>query len=175
MKKNNNSKTEIIRENKILEFKNPEEIIFPQICVVCGKNTTNYSFRSFFGTLYSEDRKKTDYKIKFPLCKKCKIKASPKKLNSIHLCLLFSIPIFFGIFFGILIYMYSRAILMSIFVFILILTGWYLVFRKLRELKFDLDELFEVSANSNEKTVVFKIHNGTFRDYIYKINSGEEN
>ncbi|MFX1527959.1 MAG: hypothetical protein ACFFB4_10350 [Promethearchaeota archaeon] len=149
-------------------------MIFPAICIACGKHTTISLKHYLFGNYTPSKDYKNDYTIALPVCEKCKQYIEMKKglaSKSGKFFLLFSL---LGITLSILLYYFLNAIYFSIGVLVISILFPYLNHHRKMRVKIKLYDIVKTNLDSNTNTIKFSFINESYAQYLNELNSKEE-
>ena len=152
---------------KKLKFKGIDEVYFPKNCMICGEETENRIENTNLGSFTSTKEYKKDYKIKLPVCNRCDENINLKAgKNGVILFMGFIL----GISLGILIFYLTYTILLSIAVFIVLVTFPYLSYRTKIKPRIKLSDFMQMKVIPNEELVLFSFKDKQYANYVYTIN-----
>ncbi len=66
------------KTNNLVKFKGIEELYFPSVCVVCGKDTENRVKKNHYGSYYGIKDTRKDYFFNIPVCEDCEANVNLK-------------------------------------------------------------------------------------------------
>ncbi len=157
---------------KDLEFNNYEDITFPGICIVCGKDTKSILKRAYFGKLYDPSDEKRNHFFTLPVCSKCKEAMVLDKDDERRLknkVIGFSV---LGAALAILNYFLTYSIVFSITIFALFFLIRYADFysKYKSKHKIELENYIKIDITDYGRKIKILIKNQEYAKYIHYLN-----
>jgi len=154
-----------------IEFKDVNELIFPKICLICGKNTESTYQKTLYSKFIPEKSFRNNYFLSLPICKECLGKIRIKSgFQNMWIKLL---PVFgiVGIIIMSIIILSTYSILMGIsasFIFFIIPILFYQ--RAVKD-KIKLDKFFKLNLVQGEQDILkISILNKNYASFLKKTN-----
>jgi hypothetical protein len=156
---------------KSVEFKETDEILFPDLCVICGKKTESRLERKIYGKFINNRSYKSNYHISLPICSNCKHKVNIKSgIDNIFakLAILFSISGGMG---GIIVGIYTYSIILAITIPILsFLISFFFYWKSIKK-RIKLDTYCKIELMvGQEDTIKFSFRNIEYAKFIEDAN-----
>lgn len=143
-----------IEESKTVELKEPIEILFPDICIICGKRTSSRLEKRIIGEFIENKSYRYNYHFKFPICNACntRIRINTGISNIFMKILILSTIIgsIVGLILGLLTYSIAMAIAIPTFSFIFPL---FFYFRSIKN-KLNLNYYFKIDLISGSEDII---------------------
>jgi len=159
------------RNLKTIEFKETDEILFPDVCIICGKTTDSRVQKRLYGKFIFEKPYKKNYNFSLPICSDCKIRLKIKSgINNIFGKLLI-IGVIIGIISGIILGVYTYSIGMALTIpIILFLIPLFFYWKSTKE-RLNLDKYFKIQLMvGQEDTIRISFLNSEYAEFIKKTN-----
>jgi len=161
-------------EDKIVNFQNPEEIIFPKICVVCGATSEHHYEKTIVSRFNTYRDYKEDYSFNIPVCLDCSTNLKIKTGMSSKSGKLLLISSLLGIVLAISLYFVFYSIWLSVSLVALTIVLPYLNYKAKMKKRIRLGDYLKINLNENNQSLTFNFFNLNYARYIREINSIEE-
>lgn len=161
-------------EDKIVNFQNPKEILFPKICIICGATGEYQHKKTIFGTFESNKDYKEDYFLNIPVCFDCStnLKMDTGYYSKSGKLLLASSLI--GLILAISLYFVIYSIMLSISLITISIVLPYLNYIAKMKKKIKLNDLLNIKLGEDKKSLTFDFFNANYANYINELNSKKE-
>ena len=167
-------KTQSPVEDKIVNFQNPKDILFPKICVICGA-TAEYQYKKIiFGTFESNKDYKEDYSLNIPVCFDCSTNLKMDTGYSSKSGKLLLTSSLIGLILAISLYFVIYSILLSISLITISIVLPYLNYNAKMKKKIRLNDFLNIKLGEDKKSLTFDFFNANYANYINEINSKKE-
>jgi hypothetical protein len=156
---------------KTVEFKERDEILFPDMCIICGKTTDSRFEKRLYGKFVFEKPYKKNYNFSLPICSECKRRLKIKSgLNNIFGKLIV-ISVVIAIISGIILGVFTHSIIMPITILIIsFLIPLFFYWRSTKD-KLKLDNYFKIQlVPGQEDTIRLSFLNSEYTEFIKKTN-----
>ena len=158
---------------KDIEFHNFEDISFPTICLLCGKETKSHIIKEFYGRLYDAHDFKKNHLFAIPVCSKCKgILAKDKTgenkaKNKVVWLSLVGVGLAVGNFF------LTYSLFFSIFIVALFFLIPFSEFRiKYKsEHRIELEDYLKIEITKYGNSIKLKFKNKDYARFVHDLNS----
>ncbi len=139
---------------KLVEFKETDEILFPDVCIICGKTTDSRVQKRLYGKFVFEKSYKKNYNFSLPICSNCKNRLKIKSgFNNIFEKLLI-ISVIIGIISGIILGIYTYSIGMALAIpVICFLVPFFFYWRSTKD-KLKLDNYFKIELINGQIDII---------------------
>lgn len=159
---------------KEVNFIDPKEILFPKICIACGKIAEHQYKKTILGTYKVDKDYKLDYSLSLPICFECseKLKMATGYSSKSGKLLFFSTLI--GLPLGISLYFvfYSLFLCMSLIAISIVLP--FLNYKAKMRTKIKIDDFIKIRLDDNKKLLTFDFVNANYANFINELNLKEE-
>ncbi|MBD3194157.1 MAG: hypothetical protein GF317_03820 [Candidatus Lokiarchaeota archaeon] len=162
------------KDNKFetINFKDIDKLIFPKVCLKCGKNTESTYQKMLYGKFIPEKSFRNNYLISLPICLECKdnLKIKTGFQNKwIKSLLLFSIV---GIIFMMIILLNTYSILMGISILIITILIPIILYQRSIKNKVRLDQFFRMNLVEGKQDIIeITLLNNNYVNFLKKVNS----
>ena len=163
-KKNNEI---LIEDLTSIEFGERDEILFPDVCIICGKRTESRIEVRKIGKFSSNKSFRNNYYFKFPICDECKLRLKIKTgFDNIIIKLLILITII-GAIVGLILGLLTHSIVMALTIPLSsFLIPFFLYLRSIKD-KLHIDDYFNIEIIPGEDEIIrFSFLNSQYAKFI---------
>ena len=157
----------LFNENSV-EFYEAKDICFPNICIICGKETKKKFKKSIKGTVNSVESQYKIHHFDLPICNKCqnflKIDFNPSSKVLITSTVV-------GCIASILIGIFTYSILFAIVLASLSFLIPYFNYRIKKKNKLRIENFIKFQIVNNDKKIIITFINENYAEYVMKVNS----
>ncbi len=156
---------------KTIEIEEPNEILFPKMCLICGQTTESKFNKKLQGSSISDKSYRNMYHFSLPICISCQRKMNLKT----GITTKYGISILFSILSGLIaatliIYFISSYVMGFAILGLLIAISTIYYLKKTKD-KIKLDEYLKIIVRSDEKdTIELAFKNNEYSQFIERIN-----
>ena len=161
-------------EVKIVNFIDPKEILFPKICIACGK-VAEHQYKKIILGMFKADRDyKQNYSLNLPICFECSenLKMPTGYSSKSGKLLFFSTLI--GLPLGISLYFVFYSLFLSISLIAISIVLPFLNYKVKMRKKIKLDDFIKIRLDDNKKLLTFNFFNANYANFIRELNLKKE-
>lgn len=169
MEKHNSFKSKI--SSKTIELEDPNEILFPKMCLICGQTTGSKFKKKVYGSFTNRKSYKNNYNFSLPICISCQRKMKIKTGITTKYGIPILISMIIGLIFsGIIIY-YISSYIMGLSVATLLITISIIYYLRKTMEKIKLDDYLKINIKQDVKdTIILTFRNNEYSQFIERIN-----
>ncbi len=160
-----------IYNKKTLEFEDPEKILFPNLCLICGQPTDTKFSKTIHGRFTTKKSYRNNYLFSLPICISCqgKIEINTGLASKYGIIFINSIIISM-IFAGIIIFLFTSYIMGLAGAILIISISVILYIKKTRD-KIKLEDFIEIKIEEDIKDkIILTFKNTGYYASIEKLN-----
>lgn len=161
-------------KSNTLEFQVSRDILFPKICIICGTNTEKKYNKTIYGANIATKDYTEDYILNIPVCINCTKNIDMKTGISSKSGKLILISSLFGLFIGIILYILTYSIFLSIGLFTLAIVLPIIKHRTNTKKKVKLNDFLIIELRNDKKSLKFDFLNEYYSRFIDEINSKKD-
>jgi len=163
--------SEVSLDENSVEFYKAKDIFFPNICLICGKETKKKFKKSITGTVNSINSQYKIHHFNLPICKKCQdfVKSDINRFSKEKNLILISTLIGGGasIIIGILTFSILFAIILASLSFLIP----YINYRIKKNNQIRIEKFIKFQIENNDQKIIITFINENYAEYVMKVNS----
>jgi len=167
-----NEKIQRFTSNTI-EFQVDNDIQFPKICIICGKNTEDQYRKIIHGAFFADRDYNEDYILNIPVCNNCHKNLEIKTGISSKSGILTVISSLIGLILAITLYVIAFSVFLSIGLLAFAIIIPFIKYRAETKKKIEFRDFLTITPSKSEDTLIFVFSNEYYANYINEINTGK--
>ena len=159
------------KELVTIELEERDQILFPDLCIICGKRTESRIEHRMQGKFIPNKSYRNTYEFKFPICNECGLRLKIKTGIKIIFGKLIIISIICGAIVGLILGLLTYSIAMALTIpLISFLISLFFYFRSIKD-KLHLEDYFNiVILPGQQDTIRFSFRNSQYAEFIKENN-----